>query len=88
MCFLKEVIGEQEKGKKNEHGSDIWMEGKWHSSWEEGSSKGLEADRIVFCLSLGYSLAQWQEAQKTETESFSFWAWIINYCTFFIVGYD
>lgn len=28
MCFLEEVIGEQERGMKNEHGSDIWVEGE------------------------------------------------------------
>lgn len=33
-------------------------------------SKGLEAVRIVACLGLGQSLAQWQEAWIAEIESF------------------
>lgn len=47
------------------------VEEKWHSSWEEGMSKGLEAARILACLGLGQSLAQWQEARKAEIGSFS-----------------
>lgn len=74
MCFLEEVIGEQVRSLKNEHSSDKWIDEEWRSSREEGMSKALEAVRIVACLGLGQSLAQWQEAQKAEMGSFSPWA--------------
>ena len=55
------------------------VEEEGHPIWEEGTSKGLEAVRMVAFLGLSQSLTQWQGAQKAEMASFFPWARIISY---------